>query len=192
MSTTVTTTMSTAVVQVIPPASATIVTSGAATATINVATNAMAYVPTAVRYTSDFLATGLTYTGTGATAPGYNSYYVKNGALVTFYIEIICSTVTNFGTGQYSMSLPSLPAQGGNHFAGWVWRDPAIPADDANHIILNADHNGLTKKLDLHFLVGATANPKPVIENQLKQGAPGYNLTTVSKMYVNGTYITSE
>jgi len=192
MSTTVTTTMSTAVVQVIPPASATIVTSGAATATINVATNAMAYVPAAVRYTSDFLATGLTYTGTGATAPGYNSYYVKNGALVTFYIEIICSTVTNFGTGQYSMSLPFLPAQGGNHFAGWVWRDPAIPADDANHIILNADHNGLTKQLDLHFLVGAPANPKPVIENQLKQGAPGYNLTTVSKMYVNGTYITSE
>jgi hypothetical protein len=192
MSITVTTTMSTAVVEVIPPASATILTSGAATATVNVATNAMAYVPTAVRYTSDFIATGLTYTGTGATAPGYNSYYVKNGALVTFYIEIICSTVTNFGTGQYSMSLPFLPAQGGNHFAGWVWRDPAIPADDANHIILNADHNGLTKTLDLHFLVGATAHPKPVIENKFSQGAPGYNLTTVSKMYVNGTYITSE
>ncbi len=192
MSTTVISTMSTAVVEVIPPASATIVTSGAATATVNVATNAMAYVPTAVRYTSDFTATGLTYTGTGATAPGYNSYYVKNGALVTFYIEIICSTVTNFGTGQYSMSLPFLPAYGGNHFAGWIWRDPAIPADDANHIILNADHNGLTKTLDLHFLVGATANPKPVIENKLSQGAPGYNLTTVSKMYVNGTYITSE
>jgi hypothetical protein len=192
VSTTVISTMSTAVVEVIPPASATIVTSGAATATVNVATNAMAYVPTAVRYTSDFTATGLTYTGTGATAPGYNSYYVKNGALVTFYIEIICSTVTNFGTGQYSMSLPFLPAYGGNHFAGWIWRDPAIPADDANHIILNADHNGLTKTLDLHFLVGATANPKPVIENKLSQGAPGYNLTTVSKMYVNGTYITSE
>lgn len=192
MSTTVISTMSTAVVEVIPPASATIVTSGAATATVNVATNAMAYVPTAVRYTSDFTATGLTYTGTGATAPGYNSYYVKNGALVTFYIEIICSTVTNFGTGQYSMSLPFLPAYGGNHFAGWVWRDPAIPADDANHIILNADHNGLTKQLDLHFLVGASAQPKAVIENKLSQGAPGYNLTTVSKMYVNGTYITSE
>jgi hypothetical protein len=200
MSTTVTTTMSTAVVQVIPPAAATIVTSGAATATISVASGPMGPQgpagpesnPVAVRYTSNFLATGLTYTGTGATAPGYNSYYVKNGALVTFYIEIICSTVTNFGTGQYSMSLPFLPAQGGNHFAGWVWRDPAIPADDANHIILNADHNGLTKQLDLHFLVGAPANPKPVIENQLKQGAPGYNLTTVSKMYVNGTYITSD
>ena len=192
MTTTVTVTTSTAVVDVIPPASATVTTSGAATATVNVSSTAAAYVPTAVRYTSAFTATGLAFTGTGVTAPGYNSYYVKNGALVTFYIEVLCTTVTNFGTGQYAFELPFLPAYGGNHFPGWVWRDPAIPADDANHIILNADHNGLTKQLDLHFLVGAPANPKPVIENQLKQGAPGYNLTTVSKMYVNGTYITSE
>ena len=198
--TTVTVTTSTAVVDVIPPASATVTTSGAATALISVASGPTGPQgpagpesnPVAVRYTSAFTATGLTFTGTGVTAPGYNSYYVKTGALVTFYIEILCTTVTNFGTGQYALSLPFLPAQGGNHFAGWVWRDPSIPADDANHIILNADHNGATKQLDLHFLVGAPANPKPVIENQLKQGAPGYNLTTVSRLYVNGTYITSE
>lgn len=204
--TTVTVTTSTAVVEVIPPASATVTTSGAATALISVASGPTGPQgatgptgpagpesnPVAVRYTSAFTATGLTFTGTGVTAPGYNSYYVKTGALVTFYVEVSCATVTNFGTGQYALSLPFLPAQGGNHFAGWVWRDPAIPADDANHIILNADHNGATKQLDLHFLVGAPANPKPVIENKLSQGAPGYNLTTVSKLYVNGTYITSE
>jgi hypothetical protein len=202
----VTVTTSTAVVEVIPPASATVTTSGAATALISVASGPTGPQgatgptgpagpesnPVAVRYTSAFTATGLTFTGTGVTAPGYNSYYVKTGALVTFYVEVSCATVTNFGTGQYALSLPFLPAQGGNHFAGWVWRDPAIPADDANHIILNADHNGATKQLDLHFLVGAPANPKPVIENKLSQGAPGYNLTTVSKLYVNGTYITSE
>ena len=198
--TTVTVTTSTAVVDVIPPASATVTTSGAATALISVASGPTGPQgpagpesnPVAVRYTSAFTATGLTFTGTGVTAPGYNSYYVKTGALVTFYVEVSCATVTNFGSGQYSLSLPFLPAQGGNHFAGWVWRDPAIPADDANHIILNADHNGATKQLDLHFLVGAPANPKPVIENKLSQGAPGYDLTTVSKLYVNGTYITSE
>lgn len=191
MTTEVTVTTSTAVVNVTAANTSTVTTSGAATATINAGISVFAPL-TEVRYTSAFTATGLTYTGTGVTAPGYNSYYVKNGALVTFYIEVDCTTVTNFGTGQYAMSLPFLPAHGGNHFAGWVWRDPSIPADDANHIILNADHNGLTKTLDLHFLVGATANPKPVIENKLSQGAPGYNLTTVSKLYVNGTYITSE
>lgn len=186
----VTVTTSTAVVQVTPPASATVTTSGAATATVSVAPDFVW--PAEARYTSDFTATGLTYTGAGTTAPGYNSYYVKAGALVTFYAEVRCTTVTNFGTGQYSMSLPFMPAHGGNHFPGWVWRDPNIPADDSNHIILNADHNGITKTLDLHFLVGASAQPKAVIENQLSQGAPGYNLTTVSKIYVNGTYITSE
>ncbi len=190
MTTEVTVTTSTAVVNVTAANTSTVTTSGAATATVSVAPGITW--PSTIRYTSDFMATGLAFTGSGTTAPGYNSYYVKHGSLVTFYIEISCATVTNFGTGQYALSLPFLPAFGGNHFAGWVWRDPAIPADDANHIILNADHNGATKQLDLHFLVGAPSNPKPVIENKLSQGAPGYNLTTVSKLYVNGTYITSE
>jgi hypothetical protein len=201
--TTVTVTTSTAVVEVVPPASATVTTSGAATATITVASGPTGATgptgpvgpesnPVAVRYTSAFTATGLTFTGTGVTAPGYNSYYVKTGALVTFYVEVSCATVTNFGTGQYALSLPFLPAQGGNHFQGWIWRDPSIPADDENHIILNADTVGVTKTLDLHFLVGATPNPKAIVEKRLTQGAPGYNLTTVSKIYINGTYITSE
>ena len=200
MTTTVTVTTSTAVVNVTAANTSTVTTSGAATATITVASGPTGPQgpagpesnPVAVRYTSSFTATGLAFTGSGVTAPGYNSYYVKTGALVTFYIEISCATVTNFGTGQYALSLPFLPAQGGNHFQGWVWRDPAIPADDENHIHLTADTVGVTETLDLHFLVLATPNPKPVVERKLSQGAPGYNLTTVSKLYVNGTYITSE
>lgn len=186
----VVTTQATATVTVATPTSATVTSSGAATATVSVATASPT--PSAIRYTADFTATGLTYTGTGTNAPGYNSYYVKNGQIVTFYIEIHCTTVTNFGTGQFQTKLPFIPLMGGNHFAGWVWRDPAIPADDANHIILNVDHVGITDVLDMHFLVGAPANPKPVIENKLIQGAPGYNLTTVSKLYVCGTYISQE
>jgi hypothetical protein len=180
----------TATVTVATPTSATVSTSGTDTAVVDVST--FAPLPSAIRYTADFTATGLTFTGTGTNAPGYNSYYVKNGQIVTFYIEIHCSTVTNFGTGQMKTKLPFTPLMGGNHFAGWIWRDPAIPADDANHIILNVDHNGITDVLDMHFLVGAPAEPKPVIENQLKQGAPGYNLTTVSRLYVSGTYISQE
>jgi len=200
LTTTVTVTTSTAVVNVTAANTSTVTTSGAATATITVASGPTGPQgpagpesnPVAVRYTSSFTATGLAFTGSGVTAPGYNSYYVKTGALVTFYIEISCATVTNFGTGQYALSLPFLPAQGGNHFQGWVWRDPAIPADDENHIILNADTVGVTETLDLHFLVLATPNPKAIVEKKFSQGAPGYNLTTVSKIYVNGTYITSE
>lgn len=190
MTTEVTVTTSTAVVNVTAANTSTVTTSGAATATVSVAPGITW--PSTIRYTSDFTATGLTFTGSGTTAPGYNSYYVKHGTLVTFYIEVDCATVTNFGSGQYALSLPFMPAYGGNHFAGWVWRDPAIPADDENHIILNADTVGVTKTLDIHFLVAATPNPKAIVEKKFSQGAPGYNLTTVSKLYVNGTYITSE
>jgi hypothetical protein len=190
VTTEVTVTTSTAVVQVVSPAASTVTTSGAATATVSVAPAVIW--PSAIRYTADFTATGLAYSGTGVTAPGYNSYYVKHGQMVMFYIEINCMTVSNFGTGQFKTSLPFTPLTSGNHFAGWIWRDPAIPADDANHIVLNVDTLGVTSVLDMHFLVGAPANPKPVIENQLKQGAPGYNLTTVSKIYISGSYISGE
>ena len=99
------------------------------------------------------------------------------------------TTVTAFGTGQYKTELPIAPLAAGSHFPGWVWRDPSVPADDTNHIILNVDYTGTSRTLDMHFLVGAPATPKPVIENQLKQGAPGFDLTTVSRIYINGTYI---
>lgn len=145
--------------------------------------------PTAVRYQPTFSATGLTFTGSGTAYPSYNSWYVKHGQLVTFSIQIDCTTVTAFGTGQFKTELPIAPLAPGSHFSGWVWRDPSIPADDTNHIILNVDYVNTSKTLDMHFLVGAPAEPKPVIENQLKQGSPGFNLTTVSKIYVNGTYI---
>ena len=185
--TSVVTAQSTSTVTVATPTSATVNVQGANTADVIVSTTAP--LPHAIRYAPSFTATGLTFTGTGVNHPTYNSFYVKNGQMVTFYIEINCATVTNFGTGQLKTQLPFLPLLGGNHFAGWIWRDPAIPADDSNHIILNVDHNGITDILDMHFLVCAPASPKPVIENQLIQGAPGYNLTTVSKLYVSGTYI---
>ena len=145
--------------------------------------------PIAVRYVPTFSATGLTFTGSGTAYPSYNSWYVKHGQLVTFSIEIDMTTVTAFGTGQFKSELPVAPLLAGGHFPGWVWRDPSIPADDANHIILNVDYTGTSQTLDMHFLVGASAQPKAIIENQLTQGSPGYNLTTVSKIYINGTYI---
>lgn len=187
MTTTVTVSASTAVVTV-EETSATVNVVGSDAATVSVA-GAVGPSPIAQRFTPTFTATGLAFTGSGATYPTYNSWFVKHGQFVTFQIEVLCTTVTNFGTGQYKLELPIAPLLVGGHFPGWVWRDPAIPADDANHIILNADYTNTSTTLDLHFLVGATASPKPIIENQLKQGAPGYDLTTVSRIYVNGTYI---
>lgn len=45
--------------------------------------------------------TGLTFTGTPAAG-----YYVKLGNLIQLHIDVEFDNVTNFGTGQYSLTLP--------------------------------------------------------------------------------------
>lgn len=150
-----------------------------------------AYVPPAVtRWSPVFQATGLTFTGSGNTYPTYNSYYVKNGQMVTFWIAVDMTTVTNFGTGQFKLQLPFLPYDDiAAHFSAWCWINPALPPDDLNgHVQLVADHLPGSQTLDLHWLQAAPSNPKPVIETLLSQGSP-LTFTTASKLYVNGTYI---
>jgi len=145
---------------------------------------------TIVRYTPNFTATGLTFTGTNSTHPAYNSYYVKVGKVVTFNIKILMETVTNFGTGQFKTELPFLPLTGTiNHFPAWVWVDPTQPPDELNgHIVMEADHLPNTTTLDLHWLKETTASPKPVIESTLSQGNP-VTLISSSIISINGTYI---
>ena len=142
-----------------------------------------------VRYSPTFTATGLTFTGSGTTYPTYNSYYVKSGRLVSFVIEVDCSTVTNFGTGQFKLQLPVTPAVGFNHFSGWSWADPNIDPDTGTgHTILNCDTAGITTTLDLHYLKQSGGANSPIREGLFVQGTP-VTLTTISKIYVNGTYI---
>jgi len=148
---------------------------------------------TKTRFSPVFSATGMTFTGSGATYPSYNSWYVKVGNMCTFSIKINMSTVTNFGTGQYKVELPFLPNNNetiGNHFPAWAWVDPTLPPDDLNgHIVLVADHLPTTTVLDLHWLKATTAEPKPVVETIFSQGNP-VTLIVGSKIYINGTYIT--
>jgi hypothetical protein len=144
---------------------------------------------TSSRYSPVFTATGLTFTGSGATYPTYNSYYVKAGKLVSFVIEVDMSTVTNFGTGQYKLQLPFTPAVGFNHFSGWAWADPNVDPDTGTgHTIINADTAGVTDVLDLHYLKQAGGANTPIREGLFLQGTP-VTLTTISKIYINGTYI---
>lgn len=149
--------------------------------------------PVAVRWSPVFQATGMTFTGTGTTYPTYDSYYVKYGQLVTFNIKVDLTTVTNFGTGQYKLELPFEPiASAANHFSAWSWVNPSLPADELNgHVQMVADHLAGSLTLDLHWLKETTASPKPVIESLLVQGSP-VTLTTASKLYVNGSYISAE
>jgi hypothetical protein len=145
-----------------------------------------------VRYSPTFEATGLTFTGTDTTYPTYNSHYVKNGRMVSFFIEIDLATVTDFGTGQYKTALPFAPLAGTmNHFPAWVNVDPILNPDIAGHAILQADHLANTSVLDLHYLKQAGGANSPLMEAMFAQDAPA-ELTTTSKIYINGTYITAE
>jgi hypothetical protein len=144
------------------------------------------------RWSPNFKATGLVFTGTNSTYPTYNSHYVKNGRMVSFWIEVDLATVTNFGTGQYIAELPFMPLTGTmNHFQAWANVDPAINPDIAGHVVLQADHLANTKDLDLHYLKQAGGANSPLMEAMFKQGTPA-TLTTSSKIYINGTYITAE
>lgn len=145
-----------------------------------------------VRYSPIVQATGLTFTGTGATYPTYNSHYVKNGHIVSFFIEIDLATVTNFGTGQYKTELPFLPLPGAmNHFQAWCLVDETSNPDTAGHAILQADHLADTLVLDLHYLKQAGGANSPIMEAMFKQGSP-VTLTTATHVYINGTYITAQ
>ena len=144
-----------------------------------------------VRWTPNFTATGLTFTGSGATHPTYNSHYVKQGQLVSFWIAVDCSTVTSFGTGQLNLELPFAPLAGTmNHFSGWVFVDETANPDLAGHIIVNADHLPNTQTLDLHYIKQQGGANSPVMEAMLKQNTPVV-LTTNTNIYVNGTYISA-
>lgn len=144
------------------------------------------------RWSPNFTATGLAFTGTDSTHPTYNSHYVKNGRMVSFWIQIDLDTVTNFGTGQYITALPYAPLTGTmNHFQAWANVDPTVNPDIAGHVVLQADHLVNTTALDLHYLKQAGGANSPLMEAMFKQGAPA-TLTTSSKIYINGTYITAE
>ena len=68
------------------------------------ATGATGPAPAKQAYNAVWSGTGLTFTGSPVTA-----YYQQTGDQVQISISAVCSTVTNFGTGQYSMTLPVAP-----------------------------------------------------------------------------------
>ena len=55
-----------------------------------------------IAFTSTWSGTGLTFTGTPATG-----HYSRVGKMIFFQIRVSCATVTNFGTGNYSLTLPA-------------------------------------------------------------------------------------
>ena len=55
-----------------------------------------------IAFNSTWTGTGLAFTGTPATG-----FYSRVGKMIFFTIYVACTNVTNFGTGNYSLTLPT-------------------------------------------------------------------------------------
>jgi hypothetical protein len=125
-----------------------------------------------VSFTSTWSGTGLTYTGTPAVGQ-----YSRVGKMITFYILVTLTNVTNFGTGNYSLTLPSgLPSQmhavvnGGLH-----------DTSTNNHLNLLADLEPGSSDISLYY---PTSNG---VNDRFDHNSP-LTLATADYFYISGTY----
>ena len=125
-----------------------------------------------VPFTSTWSGTGLAFTGTPAVGQ-----YSRVGKMITFYILVSCTNVTNFGTGDYSLTLPTgLPSQmhavvnGGLH-----------DTSTNNHLNLLGDLAPASTTIELYYPASNGVN------NRFDHNSP-LTLATADYFYVSGTY----
>lgn len=115
-------------------------------------------------------ATGLAYTGNPAIG-----HYSRVGQMIFYSINVSCTNVTNFGTGQYTLTLPSglNPGYGFQHIGGLH--------KNTSHYTLLADLEAGSNSIVLYH---PTSNGGQDIFSYNKPTT----LTTASTFYVSGTY----
>jgi hypothetical protein len=125
-----------------------------------------------VPFTSTWSGTGLTYTNNPAVGQ-----YSRVGKMITFYILVTLTNVTNFGTGDYSLTLPTgLPSQmhaviqGGLH-----------DTSTNSHLNLLGDLAPASLNIELYY---PTSNG---INNKFDHNSP-LTLATADYFYISGTY----
>lgn len=125
-------------------------------------------------YSPVWSGTGLTYTGTPATG-----YYVKLGNSVTVQIDVEFDTVTNFGTGQYYVTIPFESMFHTDAYGGSV------------HDIVNQgiDHYSLKAHLSPSSNVISIWNIKSSAADEPFDHNSPFNLAVEDKFHMSFTYI---
>lgn len=125
-----------------------------------------------VSFNSTWTGTGLTYTGNPAVGQ-----YSRVGKMITFYILVTLTNVTNFGTGNYSITLPTgFPSQmhavipGGLH-----------DTSTNNHLNLLGDLAPASTTIELYY---PTSNG---VNDRFDHNSP-ITLATNDYFYISGTY----
>lgn len=123
-----------------------------------------------ITYTPTWSGTGLAFTGTPAIG-----IYSRVGKMITYNIQVSCTTVTNFGTGQYSITLPpGLPS-------GYSFQHLGGLHKNSSHYTILADLGAGSTTVTLYH---PTANGSQDVFSHNKPVV----VTTASTWYVAGTY----
>jgi Type VI secretion system/phage-baseplate injector OB domain len=127
-------------------------------------------------YEPNWAGTGLAYTGVPAVGE-----YIKTGKLIFFNIKVNFTNVTNFGTGQYHLTLPFAAN------SDYVFRNGGIH-QGGTHYNFAADAAANSVNLNLYHMQSTNGSNSYVYDDPFTGSNP-VNLTTSGYMYVSGTYI---
>jgi hypothetical protein len=124
-------------------------------------------------YAPTWSGTGLTFTGTPATGS-----YIKIGNIVLVQIDVVYTTVANFGTGQYSLTLPFASKFHTDVYGGSAHdTSPTL-----THYSLKGHLTPGTVGMTLWQHAGSSADAP------MKHNVP-FNATTVDKFHMSFSYI---
>ena len=125
-------------------------------------------------YTPVWSATGLTFTGTPATG-----YYIKIGNLVTVQIDVIFTNVSNFGTGQYSLTIPFASKYHTDVYGGSVHD---VVNQGVDHFSIKGHLTDSSTSMTI-WSIGSSAKDEPFDNNS------PFNLSTADKFHMSFSYI---
>jgi len=125
-------------------------------------------------YSPVWSGTGLTFTGTPATGS-----YIKIGNLVTVQIDVLFTTVTNFGTGQYSLTIP-LPSKYHTDVYGGSVHD--ITNQGIDHYSIKGHLTPGSTTMTVWDMASA-AQDEPMTHNQ------PFNLAQADRFHMSFSYI---
>jgi len=124
-------------------------------------------------YSPVWSGTGLAFTGTPATGS-----YIKIGNFVLVQIDVLFTTVTNFGTGQYSLTLP---------FASQYHTD--VYGGSVHDVNASTDHYSIKGHLSPSSSTMTVWNIKSSAQDEPFDHNSPFVLTTADKFHMSFSYI---
>lgn len=125
-------------------------------------------------YSPVWSATDLAFTGTPATGS-----YIKIGNLVTVQIDVLFTNVSNFGSGQYSLTLPFASKYHTDVYGGSIHD---IVNQGIDHYSIKGHLVPSSTSMTI-WNIGSSAKDEPFDNNS------PINLTTADKFHMSFTYI---